>query len=307
MADAIVQAPKTPRRLNMKASNRLMFFLLLSPALIMVAVFVLYPLCTMVFYSFFDWNGLGPLGKASLDNYVQTLKPVPENYFWNALKNNGIVIVFSILVQLPIAFMLAIIISRKNTKLMVFFRAICFLPYVLSEIITGTLWTFIFHPRHGLVFSIIKGISPGTEYTGLLASQDTVFIAILIVIFWKYFGLHLIIYIAGFQVIPTDFYEAAKIDGANGPQILRHITLPMMGPAIQMSLFFCIIGSLQLFDVVWAMGQGDPVHAGETAVVFLYKYGIRTFQIGYGAAITVIIFVICLIFNIFYQKLIKEE
>jgi raffinose/stachyose/melibiose transport system permease protein len=305
MADAIAAVRKAPKRMHTgKNTERLIFFILLSPAIVMVTVFIIYPVVTSVFYSFYNWNGLGPLTKfVGLENFSDAFQ---ENLFWNALKNNGIVIVFSILVQLPVAFMLAIIISRKNTKIMIFFRAVCFLPYILSEIITGTIWTFVYHPEHGFIKAVIQFFSPGTEYGGLLASPDTVFAAILAVIFWKYFGFHMIIYIAGFQVIPTEFYEAAKIDGANAWQILRYITIPQMRPAIQMSLFFCIVGSIQIFDVVWAMGQGDPVHAGETVVVYLFKYGIRTFQMGYGSAIAIIIFLLCLAFNVLYQRIVKD-
>jgi raffinose/stachyose/melibiose transport system permease protein len=117
----------------------------------------------------------------------------------------------------------------------------------------------------------------------------------------------MIIYIAGIQGIPNEYYEAAKIDGANSYQIIRNIIIPLMRPAIQMSIFFCIIGSIQIFDVIWAMGQGDPVHAAETAVVYLYKFGIKQYKMGYGSATAIIIFLMCFIFNIFYQKVLKEK
>jgi raffinose/stachyose/melibiose transport system permease protein len=306
MADAITHHQKTihPFR-KTKSIERLIFILLLTPAFVLITVFILLPVGTTIFYSVYDWNGMGPLKTVvGVDNFAKALS---NEWFWNALKNNGIIVVFSILIQLPAAFMLAIFISRKNTKSMIFFRAVCFLPYILSEVITGTLWTFVYHPRNGLVEAVIKLISPGTEYTGLLAAPETVLPAILIVIFWKYFGLHMIIYIAGFQVIPTEYYEAAKIDGANAGQILWHVTIPLMRPAIQMSLFFCIIGSIQFFDIIWAMGQGDPYHGSETAVVFLFKYAIRTYQMGYGSAIAILIFLICFVFNIFYQRIVRED
>jgi raffinose/stachyose/melibiose transport system permease protein len=308
MADTIVKAPKAvhPFR-TAKNVERFIFCILLTPALLLVTVFILLPVFTSIFYSLYNWNGMGPLTPekfVKLDNFSKALN---NEWFWNALKNNGIVIAFSIIVQLPAAFMLAIFISRKNTKPMVFFRAVCFLPYILSEVITGTIWTFIYHPRNGLVKAIVGAVAPGTDYGGLLAAGETLLPALLVVIFWKYFGLHMIIYIAGFQVIPTEYYEAAKIDGAHAGQILRHITIPQMRPAIQMSLFFCIIGSIQLFDVIWAMGQGDPYHAGETAVVFLFKYAVRIQQMGYGSAIAILIFLLCLVFNLFYQRIVRDK
>ncbi|MBN2353488.1 MAG: sugar ABC transporter permease [Spirochaetales bacterium] len=290
----------------------MVFAILIAPAVVMVTVFIILPVVQAVFYSFFNWNGLGgpPSKIASFEgneDFLGNFKTaLSDNLFWNALKNNIIVIVFSVLVQLPVAFLLAITVSRKKTKLMIFFRAVCFLPYILSEIITGTIWTYVYHPRHGFIKAVMQLIAPQVEYAGLLAVPETVFIGILIVIFWKYFGLHMIIYIAGFQAIPPEYFEAARIDGANGRQILWHITIPQMKPAIQMSLFFCIIGSLQLFDVVWAMGQGDPVHAGETLVVYLFKFGIRVSQMGFGSAVAILIFLLCLTFNVFYQRIVRD-
>ena len=307
MADAVIPLKRNTSRWNTtKNVQRLVFAILIAPAIIMVLVFILLPVAQAVRYSLYNWNGLGPLSREKFIWFENFQTALSDNLFWNALKNNVIVIVFSILVQLPVAFLLAITVSRKKTKLMIFFRAVCFLPYILSEIITGTIWTYIYHPRYGFIKAVLQVIAPGVEYAGILAVPETVFIGILIVIFWKYFGLHMIIYIAGFQAIPPEYFEAARIDGANSRQILRHITLPQMKPAIQMSLFFCIIGSLQLFDVVWAMGQGDPVHAGETLVVYMFKFGFRISQMGFGSAVAILIFLFCLVFNIFYQRIVRD-
>jgi raffinose/stachyose/melibiose transport system permease protein len=130
MADVIAPAKKiTSRWHTSKNVERLIFSFLVAPAVAMVTIFILFPVGTSVFYSFYQWNGLGPLTKfIGLNNFATALA---DDLFWNALKNNGIIIVFSILIQLPIAFLLADIISRKKTKLMVFFRAVCFLPYIL--------------------------------------------------------------------------------------------------------------------------------------------------------------------------------
>jgi len=172
--DPVAKAPR--KRLSARGSQRLIFFSLLAPALVMVTVFIIYPVFTSVFYSFYDWNGMGPLTKfVGLENFSAALQ---ENLFWNALKNNGIVIVFSILVQLPIAFMLAVVISRKSTKVMIFFRAVCFLLYILSEIITGTIWTFVYHPEHGFINAVLQIFSQGVDYGGLLTGPDTVLEAI---------------------------------------------------------------------------------------------------------------------------------
>lgn len=288
-----------------KQNERLVFFLLLSPAFFLVTAFIIYPVLNTVYYSFFKWDGFGPLTNFIGLKNLQTL--LNDSLFWNALMNNGIVILFSVLVQLPIAFLLAILVSKNSNKPTLVFRTIFFLPYILSEIITGVIFRFIYHPQVGLLKQLFNLIAPDFVYQGFLADPKTVLPAILFVIFWKYFGFHMILYVAGLQGIPAEYYESAKIDGANNIQTLWHITLPMMRTSIQMSLFFCIIGSIQLFDVVWSMGQGGPVHASETAVLYLYKYGMKASKMGYGSMIAIVIFIFCLVFNILYQRITKEE
>lgn len=296
---------KNSTALSGKQSERLVFFLLLAPAFILVTAFIVYPVANTIYYSFFKWNGFGPLTKfVGLKNLTTLFE---DSLFWNALKNNGIVILFSICVQLPIAFLLAMLVSKNSSKPTLVFRTIFFLPYILSEIITGVIFRFIYHPQVGLLKQLFTLIAPDHVYQGYLADPATVFPAILFVIFWKYFGFHMILYVAGLQGIPAEYYESARIDGANNGQTLWHITLPMMRTSLQMSLFFCIIGSIQIFDVIWSMGQGGPVHAAETAVVYLYKYGLRASKMGFGSMVAIVIFLFCLGFNLVYQRITKEE
>jgi raffinose/stachyose/melibiose transport system permease protein len=140
-----------------------------------------------------------------------------------------------------------------------------------------------------------------------MGNTSTVLWAIMVVIIWKYFGLHMTIYIAGLQNISQEQIEAATIDGASRKRIFWSIILPGMRTAVQLSVFFSMIGSFQLFDIVWAMGKGDPVNAGETIVTYMYKIGLLRFNIGYGSTIAVSIFFICFIFSILYQRIFAKE
>ena len=117
----------------------------------------------------------------------------------------------------------------------------------------------------------------------------------------------MILYIAGLQGISEDIREAAAIDGASPLQLNLFVIIPLLVPTIVVTLFFCIVGSLQTFDIIWAMGKGDPVNAAETMVTYLYKFGFRRTQMGYGSAIAIVIFFICVIFNVVYQKLINKD
>jgi len=279
---------------------------LLLPALIIFTFFVIYPVIQALYYSAFKWNGLGgaPTNIVGFNNLIKLLN---DPVFYTALRNNFIIIGFSLLFQLPSALLLALIIGRKSFKGSIVFRAIFFLPFIFSEILTGVIWRFIYHQRYGLLQFIQSSLFPSEQYTDLLSSPDTVFIGILIVLFWKYFGFHLIIYIAGLQSIPPELNEAATIDGASTFQVARYITIPLLMPSIKISVFLSIIGALQVFDIVWAMGRGDPVHAAETLVTYMYKFGFIRFKLGYGSTIAIVIFIICVVFNIIYQKKIMNR
>jgi raffinose/stachyose/melibiose transport system permease protein len=279
--------------------------ILLGPALVLFTALVIVPVIEAAVFSFYKWNGLGPMVDfRGLRNYLQFLG---DAIVHKALLHNLIIAVVSLAIELPLAMALALIVSDRRFKGAMFFRTFFFLPYVLSEVITGVLWQFIYHPQYGLVRMLWAFFAPASQAPAMLGSTATVLWAVLIVVVWKYFGFHMTIYIAGLQDIPREQVEAATIDGASGWQVLRSVTLPGMRTSVQLSVFFSIIGSFQLFDIVWAMGKGDPVNAGETIVTYMYKIGLQRFNIGYGGAIAVCIFLICLVFNIFYQKMLFRE
>jgi raffinose/stachyose/melibiose transport system permease protein len=279
--------------------------LLLGPAFILFTVLVVVPVIQAAIYSLYRWNGMGPLTAfRGLANFA-SLATNPT--FQKAVWHNVLIVIISLGIEIPMALGLALIIGRSDFPLAVFFRTFFFLPYVLSEVITGVLWQFIYHPQYGLVKAIVSFISPTAPSPVLLGNPQLTLWVIMIVIVWKYFGFHMTILIAGLQDIPEELREAARIDGATNGQVNRYVTIPLLKTTIQISVFFSIIGSFQVFDVVWAMGKGDPVNAAETMVTFLYKFGIQRLNIGLGSAVAVTIFAVCLVFSIFYQRTLMRE
>jgi raffinose/stachyose/melibiose transport system permease protein len=271
----------------------------LLPAAVIYTTLVLLPVVQAVYYSFFRWNGLGPLSNfIGLANYSRTLA---DKVFLGALSHNLQLVLLSLLIQLPLALTLALLI-RSLARGRALFRTIFFLPFVLSEVVTGVIWNFIYRPDGGLVETLLKGIAPAFAQAALLANPKTVLYALFVVITWKFFGYHMILYIAGLQNIPNELEEAAAIDGCGKLQTLRYITLPLLGPTIRLSIYLSVLGSLQFFDLIWVMTTGGPVNASDTMATYLYKFGFQRFQLGYGSAIAVIIFVICFGFSLIYQR-----
>ena len=276
----------------------------LLPAAVIYIGLVLLPVAQAIYYSFWRWNGLGPLQNfIGLDNYARLFN---DKVFVGALGHNLQLVVLSILIQLPLALGLALLV-RSIARGRAAFRTIFFMPFVLSEVVTGVIWNFIYRPDGGLINSLLQSIIPGFKDTALLANPKTVLYALFGVITWKFFGYHMILYIAGLQNIPAELEEAAQIDGCGKFQTLRYITIPLLGNTIRLSIYLSVLGSLQFFDLIWVMTTGGPVSASDTMATYLYKFGFQRFQLGYGSAIAVIIFLICFSFSLIYQRLVMRR
>jgi len=271
--------------------------LFLPPALLLFTIFVILPMGEAAWYSLYKWDGYGlPTQFVGMRNFEVLFK---NSAFITALKNNALIIVVSILVQIPLAIWLAMMLAHRIAGV-VLFRLIFFLPYVLAEVAAGLIWRFVYDGDYGLFASAAHLIGVETPY--VLADKDLAIYAVLAVVVWKYFGFHMMLFIAALQGLDKSLIEAARIDGATRTQTLRHVVVPLLYPTIRLSVFFAIIGSLQLFDLVMPLTRGGPADSSNTMVSFLYNNGISRMRVGYGSAIGVILFVICVTFAFTYKR-----
>jgi raffinose/stachyose/melibiose transport system permease protein len=268
--------------------------LFVLPALVLFLLLVLAPIVIAGYASFFKWNGLGgpPTDYVGLDNFH---KLFGDDVFHQDLRHGAILILLSLVVQLPLALGIALLLHQRFRGRAVF-RVVFFAPYVLSEVIAGVLFTILFDPETGVKFA-----------QGWLAEPSTVLYALFVVLTWKYFGFHMIIYLAGRGNIPQELLDAAATDGATSWQQFRHVTLPLLGPTIRISVFLSVIGVIQLFDMVWVLTTGGPVHGSETMAVTLFNFGFKRFQVGYASAISMAMFAISLIFALIYQRFVMRR
>lgn len=276
----------------------------LAPALILYVLLVLVPIAQAVYFSLYRWNGLGPLSDfRGVSNYVRLFS---DDVFLSTVWHNLVFVALSICIQLPLALGLALIIGRDLPG-RTFFRLLFFMPFVLAEVIAAVIWSHMLRPDVGLVNFILRGI--GLDFLALtwLGDTSTVLLSVFVVITWKYFGFHMIMYVAALQNIPQEIEEAARIDGATSGQVIRHITIPMIASTIRMSIFFSVVGALQVFDLVWILTSGGPAHASETMAVFLIKQGFQRLSVGYGSAVAVVMFLMCLVFSLAYQRIVMRR
>jgi len=278
--------------------KRLELALLLGPALLLFAGFVLVPIGIAGFYSLFKWNGFGPLDDfIGFDNYADAFSgPV----FQGAIGHNLIIAGLSIVVQLPLSIGLALLLNRKLRGRAVL-RALVFAPYVLSEAITAVIWALMLQPN-GFADQVLKSAGLGGLVHNWLADPGIVLYTLFAVITWKYIGFGIILLLAGLQGVPAELREAAALDGASAWQTTRHVVLPLLGPTIRIWIFLSVIGSLQLFDLVWIMTLGGPANASTTMATYLIDHGFKRYEFGFGSAVAVILFVICFVFALLYQR-----
>lgn len=275
----------------------------LLPALILYALFVIYPISQSIRYSFYDWNGLEPLTQwVGLENFTDAFS---DPLFLEAIRHNFIIIALSLLLQIPFALAMALLLSRNLIGRGIF-RVMFFAPYILSDVVTGVVWRQIYRPN-GLLDQLLASVGTGSVTHEWLADPEIALYSLFFVISWRFFGFHMVLMLAGLQLIPTDLEEAAAVDGATFWQSLRHITLPLLGPTIRVSVFLSIIGALQLFDLVWVTTKGGPVNSTATMATYLVDWGFRRSQFGYASAVSVIVFGLSLIVALLYQRFVLSR
>jgi len=316
---------KEKHGLSRQAQDRLTITFFLLPAFILIFTFQIYPMLRSVYYSFYEWNGLGPLvDYVGLSNF-QALGT--DTVFWDAVWHSALIVVWSLCIQLPLAMVLALLVERDLPG-RVFFRSVLFMPFVLSEVIIGQIWITMFKvdPQYGFINALVMQLGNMTEAAYGALSQYDIFRPLLplipyietqgwlgdpsqalactfVALSWQYFGLHMLLYIAGLQNVPRELEEAARIDGANELQTIWNVTLPMIGNAIRTSVYLSLLGSVQVFGVVWIMTRGGPIGASETMATYMYRAAFLKFSLGYGSAVAVVILVFSLILSTVYQRL----
>jgi raffinose/stachyose/melibiose transport system permease protein len=272
--------------------------LFVSPALALYLLFVVLPLVVAAYYSVYHWSGLGPATDfVGLQNYVLAFQ---DDVFRQSIFHSLEIVLLSLVIQGPLALGAALLLNRRFPGRAVL-RLIFFAPYVISEAITAIVWSLMLQPD-GLVDKLFRGAGLGGLVHLWLADLGIVLFTVFVVLTWKYLGFAIILLLAGLQGIPDELTEAAAIDGAGDLQAIRYITLPLLGPTIRIWAFLSIIGSLQLFDLVWLLTQGGPAGASSTMAIYLYKFGFTRYEFGYGSAAAVILFVICFLFGLLYQR-----
>lgn len=278
--------------------------LFLLPAILIFSIFVIWPVIQSARISFYSWDGLGsPTQLIGISNYEELIS---DSLFWQSLRNNGFVLIWSLITQIPLGISLAILLTGR-VKGSSFFRTLYLSPLVLSGVVVGLLWQWIYNPTFGLANEILK-LAGLENFTSIwLGSDKIALVCVMLVGTWRDLGFYIVIFTTAIQGLPRDVNEAAMIDGAKGWQLHRYITIPLLKNTILTATVLSIIGSLQFFDLVWVMTKGGPYHSSELVTSYMFKTAFILKRWGYATTLGFVLFIITFVFVIVFIFLTQTD
>lgn len=286
-------------------SDKTLALILLTPAFLLLALIVIYPVGRLIYNSFFDLRLSGGAGQIKFvlwDNYKDVWA---DKQFWNALTNTALFTIITVPGALVVGLGMALL-ANLPFKRQWPVRLSLLLPWALPLSFSGLIFAWFFHTEYGIVNDVIRRVTfsdyAASQQTMWLLKPNWAFAAICLTIIWKTSSFMALILLAGLQMIPKSLYEAAEVDGASKWVQFIHITLPMLMPSIIVALIFRTITALQTFDIPYTMTKGGPGDATETLAMLIHKTTIDYLDVGYGSTLAVCMFVLSLFVTSFYLK-----
>ncbi len=274
----------------------------LSPTLIIFCSFILFPVLFAFYLSFNKWNMFGGSNEfVGLANYIRLFKSAD---FWNVLKNTLYYTLGTIPLNMGFSLLIAYWLNKKIIGKK-FLRTLFFAPVVISPVAAAVIWRWLYDPNFGLVNYFLSFL--GIDAINWLNNPASAMIALIIMGVWKTFGINMVLFSAGLQAIPENYYEAAQIDGAGPWAKFWNITLPMLSPTTFFIMVMSMISSFQVFDLVYVLTSGGPLGSTKVLVFYIYEYAFKYFQMGYASAASYVLFAILFILTMAQVKYMKTK
>ena len=281
--------------------KKILPYLLVSPYIVHFLMFVAFPVVFSVVLTFHKWNIIAPMEYTGLNNYILLFN---DKIFLKSVGNTLIFLLIHIPLQIIIALFIAEILNQK-IKLKGAFRGAFFLPVIVSGVVVTILWQQLYGFDSGLFNRLLTGIGLGK--IGWLTDPDIAMASIAVMATWKNVGLYIILFLVGLQTVPTQYYEAADLEGANHWQKFFKITLPMINPTIFMVVILSTIGGFSLFIEPYIMTGGGPLNSTISAVLYIYKQGFFYYHMGYAATLGLFFAFIILAVVVVQKKFIEKD
>ncbi len=286
-------------------SNKLTILLFILPALLLFVLILVAPIFISGYFSFYDWNGIGKKVFVGFDNYKELFTSNSIG-FVKALGNSLLLALLSVVIQLPISLGLALLLGkgRKGER---GFLSIYFMPVLISTVVIGQLFLKIYNPDYGLLNEFFRAIGLESWAKMWLGDKATALGAAFVPTLWQYVGYHMLLLYAGIKSVPTEYREAAMIDGAKEGQVNRYIVLPYIKPILKISVIFAVTGSLKSYDLIYVLTNGGPFHATEVPSTLMISMLFNRNRYGMGSTIAVLLILLCFAFALVIGRIFKNK
>lgn len=297
---------KSDRMVQSKKQKYTFLAFCLVPTFIMFAIFTLYPLFSGLYYSFFDWSGSSQHKEfIGFDNYIQLFN---DAIIPNTIIHDYFLVVTKVIGIMILAMFFAVALTQLKIKEAPFYRVVFFFPNIMSVVVIGILWTFIYNPSMGLINSGLEFLGLGNLARPWLGSETWALPSLVLPSIWAGIGLFMLMLMGGISNVSKSYYEAAEMDGANAWQQFWKVTLPLVWPQIKISILYIVITTLNgSFVIVQVMTAGGPNNSTHVMGSYLYQQAFVQFNFGYGATIGVMILALSLITVLLLQFLLRRD
>ncbi len=278
-------------------------YLWVLPALLLYVIFKLAPMISGLYLALLQWDGIEPAKFVGLQNFQRMLE---DEVISLALWNNVKYAVGTVVGKTVLALFLALLLNQALRGRTVY-RTALFMPVVMSFVVVGILWTWLYNTQFGLVNTLLRGMGLEALIADWLGDTRIALWSLVIVDIWKWYGFHMVIFLAGLQTIPLELYEAARIDGASRRQQFWRITLPLLQPVMLVNVTLSLMGGFNVFDIPYVMTEGGPANSTMVMAMHIYVRGFKFYKFGYAAAMSYVLLTLVTILAAIQMRLMSRN
>jgi raffinose/stachyose/melibiose transport system permease protein len=286
-------------------SNKLVVAALVLPAMATIVFALVVPIGFSVYFSLTDWAGFGSYSMIGLQNYQEILSADPT--FWRSLLNALVLMLVTIFIQNPVAFVLAAVLSHIGERISRTLRTLYFVPAVLSLVVITKMWVSIFNPTYGILNKLLALVGLKSLAVSWLSNPHTALGSVIWIIIWQGFGWALLFYYTGLMTVPKEIEEAARVDGAGWLQTYSRIIIPYLFPVISAVIVIDVISSLKQMEMIYLSTEGGPGTLTQFIAVYLYQKAFVAGQYGYGNALSVLFVIVAVALTLVVQRALRTS
>ncbi len=286
--------------MNQLFTSKRTIFWLVGPGVLIMLFAIVAPILLSVYYSFTDWSGFGARDFTGLANYREVI--LQDATFWRSLLNAFLLLIVTVFIQNPLAFILASVLNQLKEKYSLFLRTIYFIPAILTVVVITKLWTNIMNPNYGLINKLLASVGLESWQHSWISDPKTALGSIIFITVWHGFGWALLFYYSGLTTVPKELHEAAVMDGAGPVRRYTSVIIPYMLPVIQAVIIIDITSCLKQMEIVLLSTEGGPGNLTQFVAYHLYEQAFRYSRYGYGNAISIVFVIVALTITLLAQK-----